>query len=91
MLQWFEGTGSGVVVLQQQSVGINATKQTAADPFVATFGQPPTALVTTSNVKPEGNIVKARHHSIVELDTQGKPLVEAPAEPFVETASTGIE
>jgi len=89
--QRLERAGPGVIVLQEQPLGIDAAKQFAANRFVTPFGQPPAALIATSKVETKRHVRKALHQGVIELDAKRKPLVKTPAQSFVESSSNGIE
>ena len=84
--EWLKGTGASIVVFQQQSLRLELVKKLAADRFITSFGQPPAALVTASDVESEGYGWKAGYHRVVELDAERKPLIETPAELLVKAS-----
>ena len=86
VFQWLKGAGARIVVFQQYSLCFELVKKLAADRFIASLRQPPTALVAASDVKSKSHIGKSGYDRVVKLDAERKPLIEAPAELLVEDA-----
>ena len=86
VFQWLKGAGARIVVFQQYSLCVELVKKRAADRFISSLRQPPTALVTASDVKSKSHIGESGYDRVVKLDAERKPLMEAPAELLVEDA-----
>ena len=91
MIKRTKGTGACVIIFKKESLGLKGTEQLATDRLIAPFGQPPAALVPPSDMQTKGHLRKSVHDRVVQLDTQRKPFVQCPAQPFIITAGLGIE
>lgn len=90
-LQRFEVPRAAIVVLQQETPGLEPPEKRVRDRLVSSFGQPPAALISPSEMEAEGDLRKAVHDRVIEIDPEAQPFLQAPAEPLVEGAGPRIE
>ena len=83
--------GTGVVELKQETLRFCLPKKTRGNRPVIPFGQPPAALIASSDVKREGNFWKALHDGVVQINSQAEPLGEAPPLVFIKPARPWVE
>jgi hypothetical protein len=70
-----EGTRAVIIVLQQESIDVQAPEQLFTNRLVTSLGKPTAALIAASEMKPESNIGETCDHRVVELDPLAQPLV----------------
>lgn len=89
--QRFERARPMVVVLEQESVYRQPPKERATNRFITALGEPPAALIATSEMKRKSDSGKSRDDCIVQLGAAREPSLESPTLLFVEPACLGIE
>jgi len=66
-----EGAGAIVIVFEKQPLRLELVEQPATDRLVTSLGQPPAALVSSSDMKAKGHTRKTLHHRVVQIDAEG--------------------
>jgi hypothetical protein len=80
-----------IVVFEQESLYLEPLEEPATDRFVTSLGEPPAALIATSEMERESDLWKSGDDRIVQLDATRQPLVQTPPLLFVETPRLGVE
>ena len=78
LLQGLKGSGTRVVVFEQEPLGADPSKDLFGEKIIASLQQPPAALIAPSEMKAESDVRVIAYHGVVHLDTRLKPSISAP-------------
>ena len=77
--QRLEGARAGIIVFEQQPLSLDSLEDALGNWLVPTRGQPPAALVTSSQVETERDFGKITDHGVVHCDTLFQPSIKTPS------------
>ncbi len=84
LLQGLKGSGTWVVVFEQEPLGVDPSEDLFGDKVIAPLQQPPAALITPSEMKAESDFRAIAYHGVVHFDTGLEPSISAPSLELIE-------
>lgn len=84
LLQGLKGSGTWVVVFEQEPLGVDPAEDLFGDKVIAPLQQPPAALIAPSEMKAESDVRAIAYHGVVHFDTGLEPSISAPSLGLIE-------